>query len=73
MSVARYRERYGECGVEADGRRSFFGAIVLKARDVGRIRDLAAPISELQSGTGTHSLSLQVPRLNTLLEFRSDR
>jgi hypothetical protein len=73
MSVARYRERYGECGVDADGRRSFFGAIVLKAHDVGRIRHLAAPISELRSGTGAHSLSALVPRLNTLLEFRSDR
>ena len=73
MSPARYRERYGELCVEANGRNSFFGAIVFKAADIGRIRDLAAPISELRSGTGEHSLTLFVPFLNTLLEFRSDR
>ena len=73
MSPARYRERYGERSVEADGRNSFFGAIVFKAPDIGHIRDLAASISELHSGTGEHSLTLFVPFLNTLLEFRSDR
>jgi hypothetical protein len=72
MSPARYRERYGERCVEADGRNSFFGAIVFKATDVGRIRDLAAPISELRTETGEHSFALLVPFLNTLLEFRSD-
>jgi len=73
MSSARYRERYGERCVEADGRNSFFGALVFKAADVGHIRDLAAPISELRSGADAHSLALLVPFLNTLLEFRSDR
>ncbi|MGB9114992.1 VOC family protein [Bradyrhizobium sp.] len=73
MSPARYRERYGELCVEANGRNSFFGAIVCKAPDVGRIRDLAAPLSELRSGAGERSLVLLVPFLNTLLEFRSDR
>src|SRR5579863_3990637 len=73
MSPARYRERYGERCVEADGRRSFFGAVVLKAADIFRISDLAAPISEIRVGTGEHSLALLVPFLNTLLEFRSDR
>jgi hypothetical protein len=73
MSPARYRERYGERCVEADGRNSFFGAIVFKAADVDRIRDLAAPISELRLGVGEHSLVLLVPFLNALLEFRSDR
>jgi Glyoxalase-like domain len=73
MSPARYRERYGELCVEADDRNSFFGAIVFKAADVGHIRDLAAPISELRSETGAHSLALLAPFLNTLLEFRSDR
>ena len=73
MSPARYRERYGELCVEADDRNSFFGAIVFKAVDVHHIRDLAAPISELRSGTGEHSLALLAPFLNTLLEFRSDR
>ena len=73
MSPARYRERYGARCVEADGRNSFFGAIVFKAADVGRIRDLAAPIGELRTGVGEHSLALLVPFLNTLLEFRSDR
>jgi hypothetical protein len=72
MPPVRYRERYGERCVEADGRNSFFGAIVFKAADVGRIRDLAAPISELRSAVSEHSLALLVPFLNTLLEFRSD-
>jgi hypothetical protein len=72
MPHVRYRERYGEHCVEADGRNSFFGAIVFKAADVGRIRDLAAPISELRSAVSEHSLALLVPFLNTLLEFRSD-
>ena len=73
ISPACYRERYGARCAEADGRNSFFGAIVFKAADIGRIRDLAAPISGLRSGTGAHSLALLVPFLNTLLEFRSDR
>ncbi|MGO8911939.1 MAG: VOC family protein [Bradyrhizobium sp.] len=73
MSPARYRERYGERCVEADGRNSFFGAIVFKAADVGRIRDFAASISELRSGGSALSLVLLVPFLNTLLEFRGDR
>ena len=41
ISPARYRERYGEQCVDADGRHSFFGAIVFDAREPGRIRDLA--------------------------------
>jgi Glyoxalase-like domain len=73
MSPARYRERYGERCVEDNGRNSYFGAIVFKVADVSRIRDFAAPISELRSGMGEHSLTLLVPFLNTLLEFRSDR
>jgi len=72
MSPARYRGRYGERCVEANGRHSFFGAIVLKTADVGPIRDHAAPISELRAGAGEHSFALLVPFLNTLLEFRSD-
>jgi hypothetical protein len=59
MSPVRYRERYGERCVEADGRNSFFGAIVFKA-------------AELRSGVSEHSLALLVPFLNTLLEFRSE-
>jgi hypothetical protein len=73
MSPARYRERYGELCVEANDRSSFFGAIVFKTADVGRLRDLAAAISELHSGEREHSLVLLVPFLNTLLEFRDDR
>jgi hypothetical protein len=73
MSPARYHERYGERCVEADDRSSFFGAVVFRTPDVGRIRDLAAPIPELRSGAGGHWLTLLVPFLNTLLEFRSDR
>jgi hypothetical protein len=73
MSPGRYRERYGELCVDADDRNSFFGAVVFRTPDVGRIRDLAAPVSELRSGTGEHWLTMLVPFLNTLLEFRSDR
>lgn len=72
MSPARYRERYGALCVEADGRNSFFGAIVFRAAGLNRIRDLAAPIAELRSGAGADSLVLLVPFLDTLLEFRSD-
>jgi hypothetical protein len=73
MSPARYRERFGAFCIEADGRNSFFGALVFKSPDVGHIRDLAAPISELRAGARADSLVLLVPFLNTLLEFRSDR
>lgn len=73
MSPARYNERYGERCVEADDRSSFFGAVVFRTPDVGRIRDLAAPIPELRPGAGENWLTLLVPFLNTLLEFRSDR
>jgi glyoxalase-like protein len=73
MSQARYRERYGECCIEASGQNSFFGALVLKASDLGPIRGLAASIPELRAEADAHSLALLVPFLNTLLEFRSDR
>jgi hypothetical protein len=73
LSPVRYLERYGEFCVKADGRNSFFGAIVFKTADIGRIRDLAAPLPELRSGVGEHSLALLAPFLNTLFEFRSDR
>ena len=72
MSPAWYRERYGQLCVEANGRNSFFGAIVFKAADLGRIRDLAAPLSELRSETDERSLTLLAPSLNTLFEFRSE-
>jgi glyoxalase-like protein len=73
MSPARYRERYGQCCVEADGRSSYFGALVLGAPDVGCVRDLAARIDELRLEVESNSLVVLVPFLNTLLEFRSDR
>jgi hypothetical protein len=73
LSPVRYLERYGELCVRADGRNSFFGAIVFKTADIGRIRDLAAPHPELRSGVGEHSLALLAPSLNTLFEFRGDR
>jgi hypothetical protein len=73
ISHARYRERYGELGVEANGRNSFFGAIVFKAADIGRIRDLAAALPELRSRTDEHSLTLLAPSLNTLFEFRREQ
>ena len=73
LSPTRYLERYGELRVEADGRNSFFGAIVFKTNDIDRIRDLAAPLTELRSAAGQHSLALLAPFLDTLFEFRSDR
>ena len=73
LSPARYRERYGELCVEVNDRSSFFGAIVLKADELGRIRDVAAPLPELRSKANDHSLVLLAPFLNTLFEFRNDR
>jgi len=73
LSPARYLERYGELGVAANGRNSFFGAIVFRTADIDRTRDLAAALPELRSGAGEHSLALLAPFLNTLFEFRSDR
>jgi hypothetical protein len=70
MSPARYRERYSELCVEANDRTSFFGAIVLKTDDLGRIRDLAASISDLRSAASDHSIALLAPFLNTLFEFQ---
>lgn len=70
MSPARYRERYGEQCVEANGRQSFFGAIVFDAPEPGRIHDLATATPELRAATGQDSLTVLVPFLNTLLEFR---
>jgi hypothetical protein len=73
LSPARYLERYGALCVKIDGRSSFFGAIVFKTADLGRIRDLAAPLPELRSAASEHSLTLLAPFLNTLFEFQSDR
>jgi hypothetical protein len=73
LSPVRYLQRYGELCVETDGRGSFFGAIVFKAAELGRIRDLAAPLPELRSKASEHSLTLLAPLLNTLFEFRNDR
>jgi hypothetical protein len=73
LSPARYLERYGEFCVKTDGRSSFFGAIVFKAADLDRIRDLAAPLPELRSAAGGNSHALLAPFLNTLFEFQSDR
>jgi hypothetical protein len=73
ISPARYCERYGEQRVDADGRHSFFGAIVFDAREPGRIRDLASSIPDLRVGTDETSLAVLVPFLNTLLEFRERR
>jgi hypothetical protein len=74
ISPARYRERYGDQCVEADGRQSFFfGAIVFDSRDLARIRDLASSIPDLRVRANETSLSLLIPFLNTLLEFRESR
>jgi hypothetical protein len=73
ISPAVYRERYDACCVEADGRRSFFGAIVFKAPDLARVRDLASSVPEARVETAKSSISMVIPFLNSLLEFRSDR
>jgi hypothetical protein len=70
MSPGRYRERYGELGVDSDGRSGFFGAVVFDAPDLGRIRDLASTIADLRLEISTGALRVLAPFLNTLLEFR---
>jgi Glyoxalase-like domain len=73
ISPARYRERYGEQCIAADDRKSFFGAIVFDAPELGRLRDLASSIPDLHVGTEQDSLTVLNPFLNTLLEFRERR
>jgi hypothetical protein len=73
MSPARYLARYGERCVEAAGRPSFFGAIVFDTLNPGRIRDLASSIPDLHVGTDEAALAVQIPSLDTLLEFRVKR
>jgi hypothetical protein len=73
MSPVRYGDRYGERCIAADGRGSFFGALVVKAPDVGRIRDLAAPNADLRWSAEANSFAVLVPSLNSLIEFRNDR
>ncbi len=73
LSPARYRERYGELCVDAGGRNSFFGAVVFKTPDLGRIHNLAADLPALRSRARENSLTLLAPFLNTLFEFRSER
>jgi hypothetical protein len=70
VSPVRYRERYGDLAVRSDGRNGFFGAIVLDAPDLKRAGDLASAIPGLRIGGGQGLLRVQVPFLNTLLEFR---
>jgi hypothetical protein len=72
-SPARYRERYGDHCVDGDGRESFFGAIVFDTPEPARIRDLASSITELRVGPVGTSLTVLIPFLNTLLEFREGR
>jgi len=73
ISPARYRERYGEQCVAADGRQSFFGAVVFDTPEPGRVRDLASSILDLRVGEDETSLTVLIPFLNTLLEFRQRR
>ena len=73
ISPARYRARYGEQCVEADGRHSFFGAIVFDSPDLAHVHDLASSIPDLRVGASAASLALLIPFLNTLLEFRESR
>jgi hypothetical protein len=71
ISPARYRTRYGELGVEPDGRHSFFGAVVLDAPDLARISGLASSIPDLRIEAEQDSLRVLAPFLNTLVEFRT--
>jgi glyoxalase-like protein len=73
ISPALYRERYGERCVEADGRSSYFGAMVFKAPDLALIREHASSAPGLRIEAAGSSLAMLIPFLNTLLEFRSDR
>jgi hypothetical protein len=73
ISPEHYRERYGEQCVEANGRHSFFGAIVFDSPDRARIRDLASSIADLRVEANETSLAVLIPFLNTLLEFRERR
>jgi Glyoxalase-like domain len=73
ISPARYRERYGDLCVEADGRRSFFGAIVLDTPDPSRLRDLASAILDVRVEKKQTSLQVLVPLLNTLFDFQPPR
>jgi hypothetical protein len=70
ISPARYRERYGDQCVEPNGRQSFFGAVVFNAPDLAPIRDLASSASDARVRMEKSSLAVQIPFLNTLLEFR---
>ena len=70
MSPARYRARYAELAVESDGRSGFFGAIVLDAPDLAWIGNLASLVPDLGIEAVEGALRVQVPFLNTLLEFR---
>ena len=69
MSPARYRARYGELGVEADGRGSFFGALVFDAPDLMRIGNLASSVADLRVANEQGSLRVQAPSLDALFEF----
>jgi hypothetical protein len=73
ISPALYRERYGERCVEADGRSSYFGAMVFKVPDLALIREHASSAPGLRIEAAGSSLAVLIPFLNTLLEFRSDR
>jgi hypothetical protein len=70
-SPARYRSRYGELGVEEEGRHSFFGAVVLDTPDLARIDGLASSIPDLRIEAAQGSLRALAPFLNTLFEFRT--
>jgi hypothetical protein len=72
-SPERYRDRYGELGIEMGDRHSIFGAIVVDAPDLGRIRDLASSVPEARVEVNKDSVTLLIPLLNTLFEFRSNR
>jgi hypothetical protein len=73
MSPANYRARYGERSAVANGRQSFFGALVFDAPEQERLRGFLSRSSDLQVGESSEALAVRVPFLNTLLEFRAPR
>jgi hypothetical protein len=70
VSPSRYRNRYGELCVEMGDRRSIFGAIVFDTEDARRVRDLASSLSGALVESNKGSVALQLPFLNSMLEFR---
>lgn len=66
-----YRERYGALACDASGRDAFMGALALRTRSLGRVRDCIGAAS-LTSATRQNKRSIAVAAsaaFNTVLEF----